>query len=421
MFTTHTLNNGMRVIVSPLRDTKAVTVLIMVKVGSRYETRQINGVSHFVEHLMFKGTTKRPTALMITKELDGIGAEYNAFTSKDVTGYYIKAHVDTVDLLLDMLADMLQHSIFNQKEIERERGVIIEEINMYEDNPMMMMEDVFEQAMWGDHPLGWNIAGPKSVIQKVTRQQLLDYYHTYYVPANMIVTIAGNVQDAIVDRVAELFAPKRARTVSFPFRKIGGVQDEPHVVTKQKETEQVQLGLGFPAYPHGDKRLYPLYLLNVVLGGNMSSRLFMSIREKKGLCYFIRTSVNPYQDTGAFMVQAGLDKRRINEAISAILAELKKVRQHGVTSAELKKAREFLKGKLILDLEASDQVAAWLGRQLLFDGKIKTPAEQIRLLERVNTTDLIRVAKDLFRPRRLNLALIGPVGAAEAFSRLLRL
>ncbi len=421
MFKTRTLKNGMRVIVSPLRDTKAVTVLVLVKVGSRYETRQINGVSHFVEHLMFKGTTKRPTALKITKELDGIGAEYNAFTGKDMTGYYIKAHVDKVDLLIDMLSDMLQHSIFNPREVERERGVIVEEINMYEDNPMMMMEDVFEQAVWGDQPLGWNIAGPKSVIQRVTRTQLVDYYRKYYVPQNMVVAVAGNVTDDIVDTIAKKFNGRRARRKQFSFKRLNGGRRTPHVLVKYKDTEQVQLGLGFPAYAYGNKKLYALYLLTIILGGNMSSRLFMSIREKKGLCYFIRASANPYEDTGTLMIQAGLDKRRINEAITAILVELKKVRTHGVTAAELKKAKEFLKGKLILDLEASDQVASWLSRQLLFEQKVKTPAEQIAKLERVTRADIQAVTRDIMRQQHLNLALIGPMKDPEPFSRLLRL
>ncbi len=411
----------MRVIVSPLRDTKAVTVLVLVKVGSRYETRQINGISHFVEHLMFKGTTKRPTALRITKELDGIGADYNAFTSKDVTGYYIKAHVDKVNLLIDMLSDMLQHSIFNPKEIERERGVIIEEINMYEDNPMMMMEDVFEQTIWGDQPLGWNIAGPKSVIQKVTRKQLLDYYRKYYVPKNMIVAVAGNVTDAIVDELAAKFNTSRAGRGAFSFKRLGAMQRSPHVMVKYKDTEQVQLGLGFPAYPYGNKKLYALYLLTVILGGNMSSRLFMTIREKKGLCYFIRASASPYEDTGVFMIQAGLDKRRIDEAITAILQELKKVRTGGVTASELKKAKEFLKGKLILDLEASDSVATWLSRQLLFEDSIKTPAEQVKRLERVTAAEIKTVAREVMQQSHLNLALIGPMKDAAPFSRLLQL
>lgn len=410
----------MRVIVAPLRDTKAVTLLVLVKVGSRFEARNINGISHFVEHLMFKGTTKRPTALKITRELDGIGAEYNAFTSKDVTGYYIKAHIDKLPLLLDMLSDMLQHSIFNPKEIERERSVIIEEINMYEDNPLMMMEDVFEQTVWGDHPLGWNIAGPKSVIQQVTRQQLLNYYNTYYRPTNMLVAISGNVSDTVVDDIAQHFARTTSQKKSYSFRAVPPVQREPHVMIKKKDTEQIQLGLGFPAYPHGHKDLYPLYLLNVILGGNMSSRLFMSIREKKGLCYFIRTSVNPYEDTGIFMVQAGLDKSRIDEAVTAILEELKKAKVSGVTTAELKKAREFIKGKLILDLEASDEVASWLARQMLFEKKVKTPAEMIERLEKVTVADIQRVARDVIRRERINLALIGPLDSAERFSRLLK-
>lgn len=421
MYTKTKLKNGMRVIVAPLQETKAVTVLVMVKVGSRYEPKNINGSSHFVEHLMFKGTKKRPTALTITKLLDGIGAEYNAFTSKDATGYYIKANYEKVELLLDLLSDMLRNSTFISKEVERERGVIVEEINMYEDNPMMFMEDLFEQTVWGDHPLGRNIAGPKSVIQKVTQRQLHTYYKKYYKPHNMVLAVAGRVDKNIGRLIKKYFDSGTTATGKFKFKPAATSQRQPQVAVKEKDTEQVQLGLGFPAYQYRSKKLYPLYLLNVIMGGNMSSRLFMSIREKKGLCYFIRSSVSPYEDTGAFMIQAGLDKARIREAVTAILQELKKVRQLGVTTTELRKAKDFLKGKLILDLEASDHVASWLSRQEMLHGKIVTPAEQIKKLERVTPADIKKVAGELFVTPKLNVALIGPVQTDNSFFKLLQL
>lgn len=421
MFKQYTLPNGLRVVLAPLHETKAVTVMVLIKVGSRYETRAINGVSHFVEHLMFKGTEKRPTSLAITKELDGIGAEYNAFTAKDHTGYYIKANHEKTELALDMLSDILFHSTFRADDIDRERGVIVEEINMYEDNPLMLMEDLFEQTVYGDCPLGWSIAGPKTVIKKVSRTGLHDYYKKHYVPHQMLVAVAGNIGPTIESRVKHYFGTHASRRQRYNFKKVVAEQRSPHIRVKYKDTEQVQVALGFPGYSYTDKHLYTLYLMSVILGGNMSSRLFMSIREKKGLCYFIRSGINVYQDTGNLMIQAGLDKTRIKEAIKAILAELKKLRDREVTAAELRKAKDFLRGKLILELEASDHVASWLSRQELLQDRILTPAQQIERLERVSQSAIKAVAANLIKTAKINLTVIGPFKQKEQFADLLRI
>lgn len=420
MFKKYTLKNGLRVIVAPMHETKAMTALVLVKVGSRYETRKINGVSHFVEHLMFKGTKKRPTSLDISKELDGIGAEYNAFTGKDHTGYYVKANYEKAELALEMLSDMLFNSSFDPKEIERERGVIVEEINMYEDNPLMFAEDLFEQTVYGDRPLGWNVAGPKEVIRTVSREDILNYHHEYYQPKNMLVAVAGRMDAKLLNLVKKYFGQSINGNPIKKYPKIVIGQNKPQIEVKYKDTEQVQLCLGFPSYDYFNKKLYTLYLLSVILGGNMSSRLFTSIREKKGLCYFIRAGVNVYQDTGNLMIQAGLDKTRIKEAITEILKELGKARQDGVTADELRKAKDFLKGKLILDLEASDHVASWFSKQELLTDKMLTPAEQIRLLERVTVADIKKIASELILTKRLNVSLIGPYKDAAEFSRLLK-
>jgi len=420
MFKKYKLKNGLRVILAPLHETKAVTVLVLVKVGSRYEVKNINGVSHFVEHLMFKGTKKRPTALSITKELDSIGAEYNAFTAKDHTGYYIKANFEKIELALDVLSDIVFNSKLEQPEIERERGVIIEEINMYEDNPMMFMEDLFEQTVYGDHPLGWNIAGPKEVIKKISRRNIFEYYKKHYCPQNVLVAVAGRIDNKVMALVKKYFDKKGVAGVEKKFRRLSHRQQRPQVKLKYKETEQVQMALGFPSYSYFDKKLYPLYLLSVILGGNMSSRLFMSIREKRGLCYFIRSTVNIYQDTGNLMIQAGLDKKRIKEAIKEILKEFKKIKKEGVSKSELKKAKDFLKGKLILQLEASDNVASWLSKQELLRNKILTPAEQIKRLEKVTQADIKKVSLEIAKTQRLNLSLIGPFKKESDFMGLLK-
>ncbi len=419
MFKQYKLKNGLRVIHSPLHETEAVTVLILFKVGSRYERRNINGISHFVEHLMFKGTKKRPTTLDISKELDGIGASYNAFTSKDHTGYYIKASHDKIELLLDMLSDMLFNSKFDPTEIERERKVIIEEINMYEDNPMMMAEDFFEQAVYEGSTLGWQIAGPKEVIRKVTRNDIVQYFNRFYGLRNMIVGIAGNTSKNIIQRVQHYFnqPDPNKRYPAFPPAHVR--QTKPRVRVKFKETEQVHLMCGYPSYSYYDKRLYPLMLLSIILGGNMSSRLFISIRERKGLCYYIRAGVNIYEDTGNFAVQAGLDRKRIHEAIRAIHGELVQAARQGVTPDELQKAKDFLKGKLILDFEDSEQIASYYTRQALLKKRVLSLDEYFRRIDAVGRVGVQTVARDIMRKNRLNLTLIGPYKQAKEFETLL--
>jgi len=421
MFKQYKLKNGLRVLLAPMAETKAVTVLVLTKVGSRYETRDINGASHFVEHIMFKGTKKRPTTKHISKELDGIGAEYNAFTSKDHTGYYIKTRADKAELALEMLSDMLFNPKFDATEINRERGVIIEEINMYEDNPMMYMEDLFEQTVYGDYPLGWNIAGPKEVIKKVSRAKLYNYYKKYYQPKNMLVAVAGRIDNKTMDLVKKYFSNNIKKDKLEGFKKITIKQTKPQIKIKYKDTEQAQLALGFPAYSFHNKKIYPLYLLSVILGGNMSSRLFTNIRERKGLCYFIRSSVNLYQDTGTLMIQAGLDKSRLAPAITEILKELKKFKQLGVTKIELKKAKDYLEGKLTLQLEASDSVASWLSRQELLENKIITPAELLNKLAEVTVEDIKKVSAEVIKTSRINMSLIGPYKKESEFNRLLKL
>lgn len=421
MFKQYKLKSGLRVLLAPLKDTNAVTVLVLVKVGSRYEPKQINGASHFVEHLMFKGTEKRPTSLDITKELDGIGASYNAFTAKDHTGYYVKCSKDKIELALDVLSDILFNSKFDPNEIERERGVIVEEINMYEDAPMMMIDDIFEQTLFGNSSLGRRIAGPKEVIKKITRKQLYGYYEEYYQPRNMLVAVAGNIDRSARSKISKYFNGSRTRQKKGSYKKVVISQRKPQISFKYKETEQAHLALGFPAYSYTQKSLYALYVLGVVLGGNMSSRLFMSIREQKSLCYYIRSDISAYEDTGTFVVYAGLDKSRIKEAVREIVKELKLIRDEGITSKELKKAQDFLKGKMILELEASDSVASWLAKQELLRGKVLTATQQLSKVRAVTVNDIERVATEVIQENRCNLSLIGPFKRESTFRPLLKM
>ncbi|MBI3572936.1 MAG: insulinase family protein [Candidatus Kerfeldbacteria bacterium] len=417
----HTLANGLRLVTVPLHDTQAVTVFVFAKVGSRYERRSLNGVSHFIEHLMFKGTRRRPNTLAISKLLDGVGASYNAFTSKDWTGYYVKINHEHTDLALDILSDMLGHSKFDSQELERERGVIIEEINMYDDNPLMSIEDLFESTVFGSvHPLGWNIAGPRHVIRRVSRASMIGYRDRYYHAENMWVVAAGQLPknlDAMVNRHFRKF-PRRPTTPHFrPYRIPAATKT---VRIKHKELEQVQVGLGTRAYGYTDRRLPALNLLGVVLGGNMSSRLFIQVRERRGLAYSVHTSVNPYEDTGTFMIQAGLEKTKLDGALTVMLEELKRIKQTKVGPAELKRAKEFLRGKMILDLEDSDSLASWYGRQALFHKKIEDPEEAMARIGRVTSKEIQALAKTLFRPSNMRLAVIGPFKQTAPLAKLIR-
>lgn len=414
------LPNGLRIVTIPLHDTQAVTVYVLAKVGSRYERRPINGVSHFIEHLMFKGTTKRPSTLDISKLLDGVGASYNAFTSKDWTGYYVKMNYEHTALALDVVSDMLQHSLFDPKEIERERGVIIEEIKMYDENPVMAIEDLFETAVFGSHhPLGWNIAGPTKVIRQVSRTALLRYRDQYYHAGNMWVVIAGRLDNRINDRIARYFRRVKTKPRT-PLFKPYQVRSASPILIKKKELQQVQIGLGMRSYRYTDKRLPALNVLSVILGGNMSSRLFIQVRERRGLAYSVSASANPYEDTGSFMVHAGLEQKRLAEALQVIVAELRKMKTTRVGGVELKRAKEFIRGKMILSLEDSDSLAAWFGRQALFSKKILTPEESLARIAKVTAADVQRAAKHLFRPSAMRLAVIGPYQDPKPFAKILR-
>ncbi|MFA6410265.1 MAG: pitrilysin family protein [Candidatus Buchananbacteria bacterium] len=421
MYNKTKLKNGLTLITAPLPKTQAVTVLVVLPVGSRYETQKNNGVSHFIEHLVFKGTKCRPTSLDITKELDSVGAEYNAYTSKDHTGFHVKVSAQKIELAFDILSDMLFNSNFDLVEINKERGVILEEINMYEDNPMMYVAQLFEKTIFANQPLGRLISGPKTVIKEIPKNQILGYKNKFYQPSNMVVTVAGNFSKKQVLALTKKYfgqAVKIKKKIAIVPTKIK--QNQPQIALNFKKTEQVQACLGFLAYRLADPKIYPLYLLALILGGNMSSRLFSVVREQHGLAYYIKSDISAYQDVGSFMIQAGLDKNRVKQAISLILAELKKIKELGVTDKELISAKEFLKGKLILNLEDSENIADWYSRQELLINKIDTPAQQIKKIFAVTKEEVKKVAQELIIEKNLNLVSIGPNTNQKEFKKILK-
>lgn len=411
MFKKKVFPNGLKLITIPVQGTEAITALVLIPIGSRYEAKKFNGISHFIEHLLFKGTKNRPNNLAIAKGLDGLGAEYNAFTSKDHTGYWIKVKKDKIETALDVLADLLFNSIFDPLEVERERGVITEEIKMYEDNPLFYIEDLFEQTLYRPHPLSWLISGTERIIREIKRDEILNFWQQSYQPNRFLIVLAGAIRNSqsILKLVKKYFdRPVKHRGAKLQFKKYQPSQNRRSKINLLfRETKQIQLALGVPAYSYSHPRIEELTLLAIILGGNMSSRLFTEVRVKRGLAYFIKTNLNFYQDTGNFIIQAGLDQEKIIEAVKVILGELKKIKNQGISREELQRAKDYFEGKLKLALEDSAEVASWYGKQELLIRKILTPKEKIKKIQQIDQKGIQKVAKEILK-NKLNLALIGP-------------
>lgn len=415
-----TLSNGLRVITDRIQGTQAVTALVLVKAGSRYEHKQINGISHFLEHMFFKGANRYKNAKAVSEAIDSVGGEFNAFTSKEYAGYYVKTAAQNMRLAMDVLSDMMLNARFDQEEIEKERGVIMEEFNMYQDTPMYQVAWNFERGMFGDQPLGWDEVGTKDVIKALQRDDFVKYKESLYVPEAMVISLAGAVDhDEVVAMVQELF-PLEARKATgkfLPFE--AGLPSRERVSLQTKKTEQAHVVCGVPGYAEEHPDHYVLKVLSSILGGNMSSRMFLSVREEKGLAYYISCGTEGYLDTGTFYTRAGVDVTRIKDAIVAIVEEYKKIAGEVVPESELKKAKEFLKGKLVLSLEDSESVAQMHAlNELLYD-KIKTLADISANIDKVTAADVKRVAEDILKDKLIQLAVIGPYEDKAEFEALL--
>lgn len=415
-----TLPNGLRLITAPMAQTKAVTVLFLVGVGSRYEAKNLNGISHFLEHMFFKGTKKRPTTLDIAKSLDAVGASYNAFTAEEYTGFYVRAASEHFDLALDILFDMLYGSRFESREIEREKGVIIEEINMYQDTPQGYVSEVAKELFYGDEPLGRPVAGKKETVQKLTREDFLHYRDKFYVPNNMLVAVAGGRNNINWQEKVRAFLGKIESKKQEGCLKIKENQTKPGLKIHPKKTDQAHLILGFRTIARTDKRRPILKVLNNLLGETMSSRLFTEVRERRGLAYYVSSEMADFYDVGVLGAAAGVDIRRAEEAVKVILEEFNKLKTREISEEELKRARENLKGRLYLGLEESFAVAEFLAEQKLFWDKIEKPEELVKKYEKVSASDIKKFAYDFFTRKNLNLAMIGPFKDEEKFRKILK-
>lgn len=416
------LSNGLRVLTIPMPSFESATVLVMAGAGSRYETQKNSGISHFLEHMAFKGTEKRPTALAISSLIDGMGGEFNAFTGKETTGYYIKSSKDKVATSLDVLSDMLLNSKFDPTEIEKEKGVIIEEINLYEDMPARKLGDIYEALLYGDTPMGWDIAGNKDVIRSITREDFASYMSELYSASNLTVVVAGGIDpDHVVAQVEEYFAPMQ----TFATKKHELVVENqltPQVLIKHKQTEQIHIALGVRTISLNSPKKYPLSVLAAILGGGMSSRLFHEVREKRGLAYYVRTNSDEYADVGTLVSMAGIDPKRVVEAVEVMVAQYATVAQGamGLTDEELTKAKEFLKGHLVLDLEDSRSVSGFYAHQELLEERIENPDEVLAMIDKVTKEEVEAVGKEFFVEKGLNLALIGNFEDKAKLESLLR-
>jgi predicted Zn-dependent peptidase len=413
------LDNGLRVVTAPIESAQSVTCAIMLAAGSRYETAQTNGIAHFSEHMFFKGTEKRPTARDISKEIDAIGGEFNAFTGKEYTAYYVKCAAESRDVALDVLVDMLRNSKFAPEEIDREKGVIIEEMNMYFDTPRDFIGGVYEGLLYGDQPLGWDIIGRKETVRSATHDTFREYLDQWYKPGRMVVGLGGAIGDGLHEKLESLLGDLPSAETGEPTPIELATANGSRVKVHTKQSDQAHICLGVYSYPlvHPDR--YALQVLATILGGGMSSRLFTEVRERRGLAYYVFGINHSYTDTGSLFSQAGVDINRIDEAVTTIATELRKVATEPIPADELEKARSFAKGRFVLQLESPQGLIMFGLRRAILEGEAPDTADVLAELDKVTVDDVQRVARELIGGGGLNLAVIGPFDDAERFEKLL--
>jgi len=414
------LKNNLRVISVPMADALTTTILILVEAGSEYETRKNNGVSHFLEHMCFKGTEKRLSSLDITSELDAVGAAYNAFTSNQYTGYYAKVQPKHFDEILDIISDIYLNPVFNQREIEKERGVIIEEINMYEDLPMRRVQEFFTNLLYGDQPAGWDIAGKKEIIRRINRNDFIEYQKNHYLGKSTTVVVTGNFNEKeAVKKIESAFSGIRTGKKVQKLKTVES-QKSPRIFLKMKETDQAHLVVGVRAFDIFDKRKYAIDLLADILGGGMSSRLFQKLREEMGAAYYVKSEADLLSDHGFLTASAGVDNNKVSEAIKAVVEEFERLVKEPVEKEELQRVKDRCVGGLIMGLETSDQLAGFYGGQEIITKKIVSPEETIKKIQAVKVEEISAVAKDIFKNNKLNLVIIGPFKEKPRFEQILK-
>ncbi|QQS23125.1 insulinase family protein [bacterium] len=402
------LKNKLTIIEVPSSDAESVVVDFFVKTGSRSESAKENGISHFLEHFLFKGTKKYPSAMAITEIVDGFGGEMNANTGKEHTQYFIKAHHSRLEQIFEILTDMIQQPLLDKPEMEREKGVIVEEINMYKDSPRAIVGNLLEEIMWPKQPLGRDIAGEVATVTKFTQAMFRSYLQRHYQTGNIILGVSGKYDRVKFNKLVKKYWDKIPSKAFEGFSSARSHQTAPRVAVQKKDTQQAHFNLAFKSFGFNDKRNIAASVLSSILGGGMSSRLFTEIREKRGLAYYVRAGQNPYIDTGAFDVSAGVRVSHLEEAIKVTLEELAKIAHGNIDKKELQKAKEYLKGKTTLYLEDNQSRLDWFLQQVAFKRNIQTPSDIFKEIDRVTSVQVQKLAKELFDSKKLSIAVVGP-------------
>jgi predicted Zn-dependent peptidase len=414
MYNKAVLDNGLRVITSTMPHSRSVCLAILVGAGSCYESKGEAGISHFAEHLFFKGTQRRPTSKEITQDIEGIGGIINAGTDKEVTIFWCKVASSHFPIALDVLSDLLLNSRFDKKEIEQERRIISEEINMNLDLPQQRVNMLIDELLWPDQPLGRDVIGYKETVSSITREQLLNYVSRRYMPNNTVLGIAGNIQhEEAMDQIEPLFNKWAVGKLPTGYRTDDN-QTEARLRIEPKDIEQAHLCLAVHGFSHSHPRRFMLDLLNTVLGGGMSSRLFTEIREHRGLAYDIYSSTDHFLNSGSFIIYAGVDPKKVEIAVAAIIEELSKIKQK-ITTSELTRAKELSKGRLHLRFEDSRNVALWYGSQEILMRQILDIDDVISIVDAITIDELKEVAEEILTDSGLNLAVIGPIKGKESY------
>lgn len=415
------LKNGLRIIAVPMPGSPSVTVMTLVEAGSEYETKEKNGISHFLEHMFFKGTKTRPSSLHIAKEFDSVGAENNAFTSREYTGYWAKSDVKHIDKILDIISDMYLNPIFPEIEMEKEKGVIIEEINMYEDVPQRKVYQVLADLMYGDQPAGWPVIGPAENIKSMKIEDFHKYRKQHYIAPKTLVLVSGDVVASdVFKKIEKSFKDLNSGKV-IKKKKAIEKQIVPQIKIKEKDSGQAHMVMGIRTFSMYDKRWAAQRLLSAILGNGAGSRLYQKMREHLGICYYIGSGNNYYADRGFLSISAGVDKNRAEEAVRGIVEELKKIRDEKVTAEELKIAKDYVVGHMYLGLESSDDWADYYGSQEIMREKIMDPKEMEKEIRAVTAGDIQKVAKFIMQDKKLNLAIVGKVEGESALKKILKL
>ena len=415
-----TLSNGLRVVTSEMPFTMAVSINVYVGVGSRYETEEMAWISHFIEHLMFKGTNRRPTPFEISSAIEGTGGVINAGTEQELTVYWVKVGHAYFEESLDLLMDMLHNSLFEHQSVEKERMVVLEELNMITDYPNYRADALIDEMLWPKHPLGRDIGGTKDSISDITREMMLDHTSRYYVPSNIVVSVAGNVQHQQVVNQVEALTDGWCSGSPDVWSPFTDIQSTPQLRLEFRKTEQAHLVIAFPGLPLAHPDRFGLDILSVMLGEGMSSRLFVEIREKEGLAYDVHSGVSYFLDCGAFVITAGVEPRRIYTVVDKILAQLTNIRE-GVPKEELERAKRLISGRLMLRMEDTRAISAWMGNQEMLMKDIMQFDDVVESINRVSTEDIEKVASSILVEEKLNMAVVGPCRGGRRLEKLMKL